>query len=230
MPDAAKRNHKMPKELTIESMQSRIDQLEKEVIKHIHKEDELNRKQKFVEYSHIRRTLSLINIIQELHNELSELKYKKDNELRTISKYSSDRIRELDSIYSITKLKSDSAFSMDLVLQSVVDFIPPAMRYPELACARIKFKNHNIQTINFVDTKWKFSKDIMIYDEVIGTLVICYLEKIPQIDKIFSMEEFNNLVAAVTESISQIVERERAEMEIREGRAEIEALIQNKPR
>ena len=209
----------MPKELTIESMQSRIDQLEKEVIKHIHKEDELNRKQKFVEYSHIRRTLSLINIIQELHNEL-----------RTISKYSSDRIRELDSIYSITKLKSDSAFSMDLVLQSVVDFIPPAMRYPELACARIKFKNHNIQTINFVDTKWKFSKDIMIYDEVIGTLVICYLEKIPQIDKIFSMEEFNNLVAAVTESISQIVERERAEMEIREGRAEIEALIQNKPR
>jgi len=220
----------MSKERTIESMQSNINQLEKEVSKHIRKEDELNRKQKFVEYGHIKRTMSLINIIQELHNEFSELEYVKDKEMKTISKYLADRIKELNSIYSITKLKSESTFSMDLVLQSVVDFIPPAMRYPKLACARIVFENYGIQTSNYVDTKWKFSKDIKINDEVIGILLICYLEKIPEIDEIFSMEEFNNLVNAVTESISQIVVREKAEMDIRKSRAEIEALIQYKPR
>ena len=219
----------MSNERTIESMQSNINRLEKEVAKYIRKEDELNRKQKLVEYGHFKRTTSLINIIQELHNEFSELKDVKDKELRTISKYLADRIRELNGIYSITKLKSESTFSMDLVLQSVVDFIPPAMRYPKLACARIAFQNHGIQTSNFVDTKWKFSKDIKINEEIIGTLVICYLEKIPEIDKIFSMKEFRNLVSAVTESISQIVERERAEKEIRKGRKEIESLIQDKP-
>jgi hypothetical protein len=200
----------MSKERTIESMQSNINKLEKELSNHILKEDELNRKQKLVEYGHIKRTMSLINIIQELHNEIRELAYVKDKEMKTISKYLADRIKELNSIYSITKLNSESTLSMDLVLQSVVDFIPPAMRYPKLACARIVFENYGIQTSNFVDTKWKFSKDIKINDEVIGILVICYLEKIPEIKEIFSMEEFNKLVTAVTESISQIVAREQA--------------------
>lgn len=217
----------MSKERTIESMQSNINQLEKEVLKHIRKEDELNRKQKIVEYGHIKRTMSLINIIQELHNEFSELKHAKDRELKNSSINLAGCIRELNSIYSIAKLKPECTFTMDLVLQSVVDYIPSAMRYPKLACARIVLKNCDIQTSNFVDTKWKFSKDIMINDEVIGALEICYLDMIPDIDKIFSMEEFNHLVTAFTESISHIVERERVEMGIRKGRAEIEALIQN---
>ena len=64
----------MAKELTIKSLQHKIKLLKNDAIKHIRREEEANRKRQFVEYGHIKRTTSLINIIQELHREFSELK------------------------------------------------------------------------------------------------------------------------------------------------------------
>jgi hypothetical protein len=57
---------------------------------------------------------------------------------------------------------------------------------------------------------------------------VCYLEEKPELEEGTFIEETKNLIASIAESIAQIVERERAEIEIRKCRKRIQELIDQK--
>ena len=215
----------MAEEQTQKAMESKIKQLEREVLEYVRREKEFNKKQKLVEYGYMRRTISLMKIIDELNREIKTLKRAGKAEMRLVSGNLEERLKELNSLYDISSLKSAVNFSLDHILQAVVDFIPPAMQFPEIACARILFDHYSFKTQNFIDTRWKLSQKILVNNEKIGILEVCYLEKRPEIENTPFLKETKNLVAAIAESIAQIIEREWAEVEIQKGRAKIEALI-----
>lgn len=209
-------------------MAHKIGRLEREVLEYIRKEKEFNRKQKLVEYGHMKRTISLMQIIEELNREVCELKRANKEKMQRVTINLEERIQELNSLYDISSLKAGTNFALDHVLQAVVDFIPPAIQYPEIACARILLEGYNFETKNFRDTRWKMSQEIRVENERIGVLEICYLKKMPELEKVLFHEETQNFVAAVAESIAQIIEREWAEIEIRRGRIKLERLIKGK--
>lgn len=209
-------------------MAHKIGRLEREVLEYIRKEKEFNRKQKLVEYGHMKRTISLMQIIEELNREVCELKRANKEKMQRVTINLEERIQELNSLYDISSLKAGTNFALDHVLQAVVDFIPPAIQYPEIACARIVLEGYNFETKNFRDTRWKMSQEIRVENERIGVLEICYLKKMPELEKVLFHEETQNFVAAVAESIAQIIEREWAEIEIRRGRIKLERLIKGK--
>lgn len=211
-----------------EKMEHKIRLLEREVLEYVRKEKAYNRTQKLVEYGHMKRTVSLIKIIDELNREISELKRANKEELRLASSNLKERIKELNSLYDISSLKAGTNFSLDHVLQAVVDFIPPAIRYPDNACARILLDHYEFATRDFTDTQWKLSQEIKVENERVGVLEICYRDKIPELEKAPFLKETKKLVAAIAESIAQIIERERAEIEIRKGRTRLEKLIKGK--
>ena len=215
----------MAEEQTHKAMESKIKQLEREVLEYVRREKEFNKKQKLVEYGYMRRTISLMKIIDELNREIKTLKRAGKAEMRLVSGNLEERLKELNSLYDISSLKSAVNFSLDHILQAVVDFIPPATQFPEIACARILFDHYSFKTQNFIDTRWKLSQKILVNNEKIGILEVCYLEKRPEIENTPFLKETKNLVAAIAESIAQIIEREWAEVEIQKGRAKIEALI-----
>ena len=200
-------------------------QLEKEVLEYIRKAKELNKKRKVTERSHIRRTISLMHINEELNREIKELKRSDAEELGLIHHRLSDRIKELNCLYDISSFRDATDFSLDAVLQAVVDFIPPAIQYPEITCARLIFGDCEIKTKNFRDTKWKISREIAVTDKWIGTLEVCYLEEKPELEDGPFLKEAKNLINAVAENIAKIIEREEAEDEIRKHQDHIEALI-----
>jgi hypothetical protein len=105
----------------------------------------------------MKRTLSQIKIIDELKREISELKMKSKEDLRNMSDKLRERMKELDCLYNISTLKDRTIFSINDVLQSIVDYIPPAISNPEIACAQIQFDTHEYQTSNFKRTKWRLS-------------------------------------------------------------------------
>jgi hypothetical protein len=125
----------------------------------------------------------------------------------------------------ISSLRDGTNFSLDSILQAVVDFIPTAIQYPEIACARIKFDHYEFTTKNFQDTKWKLLQEIKVNNERIGTLEVCYLEERPELKEGPFLKEAKNLIAAIAESIAQIVESDWSEIEIRKCREKIEKLI-----
>ncbi|MGD9250387.1 MAG: hypothetical protein PVG19_04150 [Desulfobacterales bacterium] len=218
----------MSEKLANKSMAHKIGRLEREVLEYIRKEKEFNRKQKLVEYGHMKRTISLMQIIEELNREVCELKRANKEKMQRVTINLEERIQELNSLYDISSLKAGTNFALDHVLQAVVDFIPPAIQYPEIACARILLEGYNFETKNFRDTRWKMSQEIRVENERIGVLEICYLKKMPELEKVLFHEETQNFVAAVAESIAQIIEREWAEIEIRRGRIKLERLIKGK--
>ena len=137
-------------------------QLENEVLEYIRKAKELSKKRQVTERSHIRRTKSLMHIIEELNREIKELKRSGAEELALVHHRLSERIKELNCLYDISSFRDDTDFSLDAVLQAVIDFIPPAIQYPEITCARLIFGGYEIKTKNFRDTKWKISCEIAV--------------------------------------------------------------------
>jgi hypothetical protein len=206
-------------------MEKKIVQLEKRVLEYIRKEKDFYRKQKLVEYGHMKRTISLIKIIEELNIEICNLKRAHKENMKLVTGNLKERIQELNSLYDISSLQVETNYSLDHVLQSVVDFIPSAIQYPEVACARILLDRHNFKTKNYIDTKLKLSQDIMINNEQIGTLEVCYLKPLPELPDELFHKETRHFIAAVAESIAQIIEREWAEIEIQRGRVRLERLI-----
>ena len=218
----------MTEKPTYKELERKNKQLEKEALEYMRKEREFNKERKLVEYGHMKRTISLMKINEELNGEIKDLKRTDKEELGYVSNRLRERIKELNCLYDISSLRYGTNFSLDDVLQSVVDFIPPAIQYPEITCARIMFDHYEFATKNFKDTKWKLSQEIKANNERIGTLEVCYLEEIPEFEEGPLLEETKNLITAIAENIAQIVERDWAEIEIRKCRDKIEELIEQK--
>jgi hypothetical protein len=183
-----------------EDLEKKIKQLELEILKYQLKNKVLN---------------------EDLTREIKKRKGV-EKELEQISHSLGERIKELNCLYSISKLRERTDFSLEDILQTIVDLIPPAWQYPEITCARIIFNGYEFTTINYKNTRWKLTCDIMVYSEKIGTLEICYLEEKSEIDEGPFLKEERNLISAVAERIAKFIEREWAEDEIRKLRNHVE--------
>ena len=218
----------MDEKPTYKELELKIRQLEQEVLEYVRKEEEYNRERKSVEFSHMKRTISLMKINKELSREIDELKNADKEKLGHVSSSLRERIKELKCLYDISSFRDGPNFSLDEILQTIVDFIPPAFQYPETTCARILFNRYEFTTKNYQDTKWKLSQEIKVNNERIGALEVGYLEKKWELKKGPFLDEEKKLIAAIAESIAQIVEREWAEIEIRKCRNRVEELIKQK--
>jgi tRNA nucleotidyltransferase/poly(A) polymerase len=216
----------MTEEPTYKELEHRIKQLESEVLEYISREKEFNEQLKLLESSHLRRTLSLMKINEELKKEIKSCA-QTDEKLEEVSHRLRERIKELNCLYDISSLRAGTSFSLDDVLQEVVDFIPAATEYPEITCARIIFHHYEFTTKNFKDTKWKLSQEIKVNNERIGTLEVCYLKEKPELEEGPFFKEVKNLISVIAESIAQIIELDWAEIEIRKCRDRVENLIKN---
>ena len=215
----------MARKPTYNELEQEIKQLEKEVLEYVRKAKALNKDRKATEYSHIRRTISLMHINEELNREIKELKRSDTEKLGLVSHGLRERITDLKSLYDISSFRDTIDFSLDAVLQAVVDFIPPAIQYPEITCARLIYGGYEVTTKNFKNTRLKLSREITVNNEWIGTLEVCYLEEKPELEEGPFIKEAKNLIAAIAESIAQIVERDWAEIEIRKCRKKIEEIL-----
>lgn len=215
----------MAENQTCSELERKIKKLEKEAIEYLRKEREFTRERKMIDYGHMKRTLSLMKINEELNREIKEIKSADKENLEKISRKLRGRIKELNCLYDISSFRKGNDFSLDSLLQEMVDFIPPACQHPEITCARIIFDDYEFTTKNFLDTNWKQSFSITVNNKQIGFLEVCRLEKKPELEKGLFLEEEKSLIGAIVESISRIVEREWAEAEIRKCRKKIEELI-----
>ena len=153
------------------------------------------------------------DLIREIKN-----RRRVEKELKQVSHGLGERIKELNCLYSISKLRERTDFSLEDILQAILDFIPPAWQYPEITCARIIFNGSEFTTTNYKNSRWKLTRDIMVYIERVGSLEVCYLEEKLELDEGPFLREERNLIDAIAERIAKFIEREWAEEEIRKHR------------
>jgi signal transduction histidine kinase len=132
-------------------------------------------------------------------------------ELSELAHKLSERVKELNCLYGISRLVEDRNSSIDKILQGVVDLIPPAWQYPEVTCACIKLKNSRFETANFSETSWKQAETIMVNGERFGTIEVYYLAARPASDEGPFLKEERNLIHIVAERLGHIIEHKLAE-------------------
>jgi signal transduction histidine kinase len=140
-----------------------------------------------------------------------EAKYSDEAQLRELTHNLSERIKELNCLYGISRLVENRQLTISQILPRVVDMIPPAWQYPDVTCARIKLNNREYTTTNFRGTMWKQNQPIVIHGRTSGTLEVFYLEEKPPSDEGPFLKEERNLICVIAERVGHIIEHKMAE-------------------
>jgi len=127
-----------------------------------------------------------------------------------------ERIKELNCLYGISQLAERHLYSLESLLQELVNFLPYSWQYPELTCARILFKGKTYTSDGFKVTNWRQSSRIYMYHEPAGEASIFYLEECPPADEGPFLKEERALLDAIAEQIGIIATRISADRELQE--------------
>ncbi|MEE9599298.1 MAG: HD domain-containing phosphohydrolase, partial [Anaerolineales bacterium] len=137
-----------------------------------------------------------------------------------------ERVKELDCLYSISKLVEMPDLSLDEFLQRTVDLIPSAWQYPEITCAKLELDGQIVRSSNFKESEWRQADDILVKGKSLGILEVYYLEEKPESDEGPFLKEERDLIKAITEYLGKTSERKRSEEEVQEYSHRIEALLE----
>jgi DNA-binding CsgD family transcriptional regulator len=99
-----------------------------------------------------------------------------DTELDNAGVALRERIKELNCLYGISQLAEQNPYSLDDLLQDLVNFLPYSWQYPEITAARIIFNNKTYASGNFRMTPWRQLSRIYMYHAAVGECCIVYLE------------------------------------------------------
>jgi len=127
-----------------------------------------------------------------------------------------ERIKELNCLYGVSQLAERHMYSLDNLLQELVNFLPYSWQYPEITCARILFKGKTYTSDGFKVTNWRQSSRLYMYHEAVGECDIFYLEECPPADEGPFLKEERALLDAVAEQIGTIATRISADLELQE--------------
>ena len=120
------------------------------------------------------------------------------------------RIKELDTLYRISKLQENPDLTVDEVLNLIVDLLPNSTQYPEIAVTRLNIDDKVYESKGYQSTPNRYSALIQNYGVIVGKLIIGYLEERPHEYKGPFLEEEVKLVNLVAESVSRMLERKQA--------------------
>jgi DNA-binding CsgD family transcriptional regulator len=118
-----------------------------------------------------------------------------------------ERVKELNCLYGLTRLIEENENSIDTILQGAVDLLPASWQYPELACARIVYKEQTYQPRNFKATHWKQQAVLMVFGKKEGLVEVHYLKKLPTLNEGPFLSEERLLINAVSDHIAKAIQR-----------------------
>lgn len=122
-----------------------------------------------------------------------------------------ERIKELTCLYQIAQIEGTPGISLAGIHQSVVELLPPAWQYPEIASARILVDMKCYATAGFMDSPWKQSAKVVVDNAQRGTVEVVYREERPALDEGPFLKEERSLIDSVAQQVALIIERKEAE-------------------
>jgi len=162
----------------------------------------------------------------ELDAEIRERR-RVEKELQQSMNEVGERIKELNCLFKISRLIEKRALTLEQTLQGIVELLPPAWKHPKITCARIIVEGQEFSTANFAETRWSLTQNIVIQDEIVGTLAVYYLVEMPQSDEGPFLKEERDLINTIAERIGRILERNRTQTALLESEKRFRDLVEH---
>jgi two-component system NtrC family sensor kinase len=122
-----------------------------------------------------------------------------------------ERVKELTCLYGIAQIGAQPDISLEVIIQGIVELLPPAWQYPEIAFARIILDGISYTTQGFRECRRKQTAEIIVGGIPRGVVELVYAEEKPDLDEGPFLKEERNLINAVARQIGLVVERKQAE-------------------
>jgi len=123
-----------------------------------------------------------------------------------------ERVKELTCLYGIAQIAQRREISLDETLQDIVELLPPAWQYPDIARARIVLNGRAYTTPGFEEGPHLQAADILVGAARRGVIEVFYKrDKAGFVEGPFLKEE-QSLIDTVAREVSLVVERREAEI------------------
>ncbi len=122
-----------------------------------------------------------------------------------------ERVKELTCLYGIARVTQPLGISIAETLQAIVELLPPAWQYPEIACARIVFDEQCYMTRGFRAGLHCQAAEITVGGEPRGRVEVVYTHEVPVTSEPPFLQEERSLIDMVAREIALLIERREAE-------------------
>jgi hypothetical protein len=92
--------------------------------------------------------------------------------------------------------------TINQVCENIIKAIPPGWQYPEICVARITLEGMEYKSLNFEETPWLLSANIVQQDQVVGTINVYYLRQMPTADIGPFLKEEKKLIETIADRLN----------------------------
>ena len=124
-----------------------------------------------------------------------------------------ERIKELTTIFQITRLGAEHNKSLDNIMEGVVEIIPPGFLVPEYACCQIVYMNKTFKSRNYTGSKHTLVEEIFVNGEKRGFVEVGYTKEKNSLDKGPFLKEERPMLKTIARELGLIAERKHFEEE-----------------
>lgn len=160
---------------------------------------------------------------------IKSFKSKSEEERTNLLRTLNEREKELNCLYSLSRLLDRTGITLEGILEGLVNLIPLAWQYPEITCTRIIYGNKEFKANNFEDTKWKQSADVMFYGVKAGCVEVCYLEEKPESYEGPFLKGERDFLEMVAERLGRTIERKKMDELLRESEYRFRSIFEFSP-
>jgi signal transduction histidine kinase len=132
-----------------------------------------------------------------------------------------ERIKELECLYNILQISVEKQnFSLNEIVQDIVNILPQAWQYPKITSARIILDREEYRSIPYRVPLYTQESEILIKGKNRGRIEISYFRESPILDEGPFLKEERSLINNVARKLALIVIsfEERKEREILESK------------
>ncbi len=122
-----------------------------------------------------------------------------------------ERVKELTCLYGMAQIASQPDMSLEEIIQGIVELLPPAWQYPDIASARIILDGIAYTTQGFHESRQKQAAEIIVDGISRGVVELVYIQGKPDLDEGPFLKEERNLIDAVARQVALVIERKQAE-------------------
>lgn len=125
-----------------------------------------------------------------------------------------ERIKELECLYTISRLCEAHLHEADMFLQGVVDCLPRTWQYPEFCAARITYGKMVHITENFHEGPWQMSAPVDDHGKAVGAVTVFYSKGVPVSPGGPFLPEEHSLLRVIAERVATSLAHMRTESEL----------------
>jgi pyruvate,water dikinase len=112
-----------------------------------------------------------------------------------------ERAKELNCLYEVQELLSNSDATISDICKGLIGVIPPGWQYPDVCQAEVIYAGSRYCSEGFKESDWRQSADIVVQDETVGVINVYYSEERPPSDEGPFLKEERKLINTIAEQL-----------------------------